>query len=183
MRNNETWLENELGFTMIISTIKWFLKNIAISSNACVNANIYRIDDLDYLEFRIGYLLFRIYFFFLWSWPLSWLIYFQGSSHYKVRWLERSGRGILSCGLYNTQLPAGIWIVQYIIPSWFSFTSLRLRNMFRHGQSQGVNVIVANIYIYIYIYTHIFIDFQNYHSWVYDLFLKYIYIYIYIYIY
>ena len=155
MRNNETWPENELGFTMIISTIKWFLKNIAISSNACVNANIYRIDDLDYLEFRIGYLLFRIYFFFLWSWPLSWLIYFQGSSHYKVRWLERSGRGILSCGLYNTQLPAGIWIVQYIIPSWFSFTSLRLRNMFRHGQSQGVNVIVANIYIYIYTHTYV----------------------------
>ena len=104
---------------------------------------------------------FRLFFFFFFLMVLtSQLVCLQGSSHCKVRWLEKTGRGI--CGNLNIAI---ILLSSYIlfltrvlqtIPNWFSFIALRLKKMFSYGQSHWVNVIVANIYMN---------DFQKYDSY------------------
>ena len=110
---------------------------------------------------------FRVFFFFLMV-LTSQLVCLQGSSHCKVRWLEKTGRGI--CGNLNIAI---ILLSSYIlfltrvlqtIPNWFSFIALRLKKMFSYGQSHWVNVIVANIYMN---------DFQKYDSYKSYLFILY----------
>ena len=131
-------------------------KNITISSNACVHANIRLLT----LKLELIISISNIFFFFFLMVLTSQLVCLQGSSHCKVRWLEKTGRGI--CGNLNIAI---ILLSSYIlfltrvlqtIPNWFSFIALRLKKMFSYGQSHWVNVIVANIYMN---------DFQKYDSY------------------
>ena len=129
---------------------KFFLKKFKKTSQLLVMLVFMPI--LDWWHWSSNWLSpFWVFFYFILMVLTSQLVCLQGSSHCKVRWLERTGRGI--CGNLDIAI---ILISSYIlfltrvlqtIPNWLSFIALRLKKMFSYGQSHCVNVIVANIYM------------------------------------